>query len=229
MPAEPYPENLDEEDGRFVTNFVSLQSIATSHAQNDSGLFELNFRDDRYLPFEGAGAISRWRIEMDKELAAFDFNSISDVVLHLKYTAREGGELLKSKAKDTLRKALADLELYPQSRAFSFQHEFPNEWVQLKQGKEVLLKNLQDRLPFFAQGRKITLGDTIWLARGPDGLKIKVNDEEIQLNENPELNKLLMASSSTLSDLQNVKLSIPDPATLESLIMMIQYKLGKKG
>jgi hypothetical protein len=36
-----------------------MQSIATSHAQNDSGMFELNFRDERYLPFEGAGAISR--------------------------------------------------------------------------------------------------------------------------------------------------------------------------
>ena len=35
-----------------------VQSIVTSHGQNDSGLFELNFRDERYLPFEGAGAIS---------------------------------------------------------------------------------------------------------------------------------------------------------------------------
>jgi hypothetical protein len=30
------------------------QSIATSNAQNDDGMFELNFRDERYLPFEGA-------------------------------------------------------------------------------------------------------------------------------------------------------------------------------
>ena len=63
-PANPYAEIEDGEDARFVTNFAALQSIATSHAQNDSGMFELNFRDERYLPFEGAGAISRWRIRL---------------------------------------------------------------------------------------------------------------------------------------------------------------------
>ena len=42
---------------------VGIQAIATSTGQNDAGLFELNFRDERYLPFEGAGAISQWRLE----------------------------------------------------------------------------------------------------------------------------------------------------------------------
>ena len=27
-------------------------------------MFELNFHDERHVPFEGAGAISRWRIEL---------------------------------------------------------------------------------------------------------------------------------------------------------------------
>jgi hypothetical protein len=27
-------------------------------------MFELNFRDERYLPFEGAGAISTWQLEL---------------------------------------------------------------------------------------------------------------------------------------------------------------------
>ena len=40
-------------DDRFHYNVGSLQSISTSNAQNDSGIFELNFRDERYLPFEG--------------------------------------------------------------------------------------------------------------------------------------------------------------------------------
>src|SRR5262249_35302399 len=53
--ADQYAEKEDEDDDRFVTNFAAMQSIATSHAQNDSGLFELNFHDERYLPFEGAG------------------------------------------------------------------------------------------------------------------------------------------------------------------------------
>ena len=73
-----------------------LQAVATSNAQNDSGLFELNFRDERYLPFEGAGVMSRWRIELPAEFRQFDYDTISDAVLHIKYTAREGGVTLRS-------------------------------------------------------------------------------------------------------------------------------------
>jgi hypothetical protein len=91
-PADPYLEKDGEEDDRFVANFAAMQSIATSHAQNDSGMFELNFRDERYLPFEGAGAISRWRIDLPKDCNAFDFNTLSDAILHLKYTAKEGAK-----------------------------------------------------------------------------------------------------------------------------------------
>src|SRR5262249_30597031 len=50
-------------DLRFVYNSGGVQSMVTSTARDDAGLFELNFRDERYLPFEGAGAISSWRLE----------------------------------------------------------------------------------------------------------------------------------------------------------------------
>ena len=45
-------------------DFSAIESVAISHGQNDSGLFELNFNDERYLPFEGAGAISRWKLKL---------------------------------------------------------------------------------------------------------------------------------------------------------------------
>lgn len=69
QPFDPYPRNTGDDgspadDLRFRDLRVPVQAIATSGAQSDAGLFELNFRDDRYLPFEGAGAISRWRIEL---------------------------------------------------------------------------------------------------------------------------------------------------------------------
>lgn len=86
----------------LFANRVGIQSIATSQAQNDSGLFELNFRDDRYLPFEGAGAISRWRLELPKNFRQFDYGSIADVVLHISYTAREGGERLKKSVQEKM-------------------------------------------------------------------------------------------------------------------------------
>jgi hypothetical protein len=92
-----YPRTLPD-DGRFKDNFVSVQSIATSTGLNDSGMFELNFRDERYLPFEGAGAISTWMLEMPPDRNAFDFETISDVVLRLNYTARDGGSDFAAKA-----------------------------------------------------------------------------------------------------------------------------------
>jgi hypothetical protein len=33
----------------------AVQSIVTSGGSNDSGIFETNLRDERFLPFEGAG------------------------------------------------------------------------------------------------------------------------------------------------------------------------------
>ena len=75
-PVDGYAERDGEEDDRFMTNWAPVQAIATSTGQNDSGLFELNFRDERYLPFEGAGAISRWRIELDPDSNGFDFNTL---------------------------------------------------------------------------------------------------------------------------------------------------------
>ncbi|MBK6642997.1 MAG: hypothetical protein IPG39_18100 [Bacteroidetes bacterium] len=68
--AEKYEHNNDEgiwtEDTRFKESNVPAKAIATSTGQRDSGMFELSFRDERYLPFEGAGAISEWEIELTR-------------------------------------------------------------------------------------------------------------------------------------------------------------------
>lgn len=93
---------IDANDDRFSDYFGSLQSIVTSSAQNDSGLFETNLRDERYLPFENSGVISEWQLQLPadpKEYPAqFDYSTISDVILHVRYTARDGGGLLRNGA-----------------------------------------------------------------------------------------------------------------------------------
>jgi hypothetical protein len=169
-PAQPYhldPNDLN--DDRFIVNFAAQQSIATSHAQNDSGVFELNFRDERYLPFEGAGAISEWQIELPKTTNAFDFSTISDLVLHLKYTAREGGEGLRTAARDDRKKMISDAALSPLARLFSLKTEFPTEWHRFLHpnepaaGQEYLHKiNLEltmERFPFLFRGEQLELNN----------------------------------------------------------------------
>jgi hypothetical protein len=74
--------------------------IATSSGQNDAGLFEVNLRDERWLPFEGQGAVSTWTLTLDPRDNNFDLSSVTDVVLHLRYSARPGGDA------EVVRKAL---------------------------------------------------------------------------------------------------------------------------
>src|SRR5207237_6801091 len=56
-------------------------SIATSTGQSDAGVFELSFRDERYLPFEGGGAVSTWELSLPDAFRTFDYGTISDVIL----------------------------------------------------------------------------------------------------------------------------------------------------
>jgi hypothetical protein len=91
-----------ESDPGFTFNFSSIQQMVTSSAQNDAGMFETVLRDERYLPFEGHGAISEWKLELNKDFRNFDFNSISDVILNVKYSARQAGAVLATKVKSEL-------------------------------------------------------------------------------------------------------------------------------
>ena len=143
-----------------------MQAIATSSGQNDSGLFELNFRDERYLPFEGAGVISRWRIDMPKDCNAFDFITLTDVILHLKYTAREGGEMLGSAAKKAILDSIKDPDVSPLTRLFSARHEFPTEWDrflhptdQTATSQTMQLDLSFERFPFQFRNRSIQISE----------------------------------------------------------------------
>jgi hypothetical protein len=163
-----------EDDPRFINNFAAVQSIATSHGQNDSGLFELNFRDERYLPFEGAGVVSEWRIDLPRECNAFDFETIADVIIKLSYTAREGGELLRKKAWNAAtlpgphaQKAHEPLGAAPAqeglTRLYSARHEFSGEWHQFltppdtASSQTLSLKLSKERFPFPYRGRDIQI------------------------------------------------------------------------
>ena len=144
-----YPRNTDDhglptDDDRFVENNIPVKAIAASSAQNDSGVFELSFRDERYLPFEGAGAISEWSLELfndlpsnnpdpanpdfGKPLRQFDYSTISDAILHVKYTAREDAGAFKNGAIAHLRDYFSQDGATPSLRMFNLRQEFPSQW-----------------------------------------------------------------------------------------------------
>lgn len=112
-----------------------LASVAISVNQEDSGLFEPNLRDERYLPFEGRGVEeSQWRLELPDVVRQFDYETISDVILTIRYTALDGGEITKGLVGDL--KGALDLIDRPdgalhgqgQMRIFSARAEFPEAW-----------------------------------------------------------------------------------------------------
>jgi len=175
--GESYAEDLSstDPDPRFRHDFVSTQSIATSTGQNDSGLFELNFRDERYLPFEGAGAISRWRLELsgkwpEGHWPQFDVQTIADVILHFRYTARDGVESLKTAAIRNLNQALNQLAAPAEGsetedqgllRLFSLRHEFPTDWQRFSQAtgstRRLSFVVTRERFPYFLQGKTLKI------------------------------------------------------------------------
>jgi hypothetical protein len=151
----------NEEDQRFRDFRGTIQSIVTSTAQNDAGLFELNLRDERYLPFEGAGVISKWRIELPLGIATFNADTISDVILHFRYTAREAGGL-KQSATDSVRSILQSEE--GKTLMFSLQQDFPNAWHKFiadsnPETKKLNIQITPDHLPYWT--RKNTVNDDL--------------------------------------------------------------------
>jgi len=171
------------DDPRFSDYFGSLQSIVTSTGQNDSGLFETNLHDERYLPFEGSGAISVWQLELPTDLRQFDYETIADVILHVRYTAREGGGLLRKGAVDNLKNAIANAQTVGSVRLFSIRHEFPTEWARFRNVQlsdttkfaELSLTLRAEHYPFWSQGLLNTLKQMEFFAQTTKG--VTLNDK----------------------------------------------------
>jgi hypothetical protein len=136
-------------DPRMVRSYAAREAIATSSGQNDSGMFELNFRDERYLPFEYQGAVSRWRIELPPENNYFDMDTLSDVIVNLNYMSREGGGMLRQAAMEAARKHLPGEGWC----FFDVRHEFPDAWQMLRnscreKGRDARLELRMERKMF---------------------------------------------------------------------------------
>jgi hypothetical protein len=81
--------NAVEMGGSLKENLRASQQVALSGGVDDDGLFTFTFNDDRYLPFEGTGAISRWLLRFPnhgKQEAML--KSLTDIIVRIQYTAK---------------------------------------------------------------------------------------------------------------------------------------------
>jgi hypothetical protein len=165
-----YPRNTTASgqpanDSRFGDNAGITASIATSSAVNDNGLFQLNFNDERYLPFEFSGAISSWYIQMPSQFMQFDYNSISDLIIQLRYTSRDGGAGLQAAAQANLQSKLTSSLTTPGLglfRVFSAKRDFPTQWYKFlnspnANGTQELDLAITERFPYFTKNPGMTI------------------------------------------------------------------------
>ena len=104
---------------RLRTDWQVNQQVALSSGVDDSGLFVLDFQDPRYLPFEGTGAVSTWRLTMPKAANRIDYNAISDVVIQLRYTAASDEKLRTEVVKLAPVKNYSGVTVYPLAQQWS--------------------------------------------------------------------------------------------------------------
>jgi hypothetical protein len=148
-----------DEDTRFIIQKGFGEKIATSHGEYDNGLFSLKFDDDRFLPFEGAGAISSWDIIMPREHNQFDYSTLTDVILHINYNAQDAGEQLGTAAKTSLNTVLSG----GGTLLVGLKHCFPTEWNNFlnpaPSGSEQILSFIitKAHYPFLARMHEIEL------------------------------------------------------------------------
>jgi len=186
----PYARSV--EDNRFSDYFGSLESIVTSSGQNDSGLFETALHDERVLPFEGSGVISTWQLQLPANPAAddrcqFDYDTISDIILHFRYTAREGGEALRDSALTNAKDLINQARAVASVRVLSVRHDFPNEWAGLKAtpSDQQLPYNLvlplrEEHFPLWFQKDSDQISKLeVFSKPSPEAATLSVNDNEL--------------------------------------------------
>ncbi|EWC46862.1 hypothetical protein DRE_03874 [Drechslerella stenobrocha 248] len=245
--SNSYPEDTaaPNSDTRFRYNLGSIQSVATSTAQSDTGTFELNFRDERYLPFEGTGAISTWLIELPRTIRQFDYSTITDAVLTLRYTARDGGASLRKVVddiqRDSLNNILTQAKVAGLYAAYVLPVTFPTEWWQLRNttNHTTHITIGAQHLPYFTVGHGPQIDKITWFAVGtgvkspPGSLAVKIDDHPDDaltlVPEDKGYGKFCYSGSSNdgvITIGKQFKLQMADTAAVKELVLVVHYVLN---
>ncbi|MCJ1439459.1 hypothetical protein MMC27_008853 [Xylographa pallens] len=166
--AKEYNPKENDDEGsnadQFRTDRIPISAIAVSTGMHDSGAFELNFRDDRFMPFELAGAVSDWHFELPTTIRQFDYQTISDVVLHMRYTALDGGPLLKKAANDSVLEFSTEIQKvgadYGLVSYFDLKNDFSSQWYtfqsDLRKAEQLQKAEKQQKKPEAMAGERET-------------------------------------------------------------------------
>jgi hypothetical protein len=237
-----YKPDINEMPG--VTRHGADTYITTSSAQNDTGTFEFSFRDERYLPFEGAGAVeSEWSLELPS-FHSFNYDTISDVIIGMSYTAKEDGDFraqVQDQIEDDLKQLAEDEGIF---RLVSLKHDFPNAFHKLlnpaTEGAEqetdfVIGKN---HFPYFLSKKELKLSKPVRIYLIPKGdNKIETQNLILTINGKPidsswtEYTKSVQEATITLAGYPDMTWKINagvdgfDKEKLDNILILMQCKI----
>jgi hypothetical protein len=224
--------------------------MVTSTGQNDTGMFDLNLRDERYLTFEGHGAISEWKIEINKDFKTFDVQTISDVILHVRFTARQGGKVLASKVTTQLNANFANIIKTQTNgtgffKMISMKTDFPTEFHRLIHSPAaphaVDITIGAQHLPYWLSTTNLEFDaganvQTMFIKPKKDQvinvntLNIKLNGQTVQFVP-PEsvgtLKKGIVTQSGALFGIWSIDTGATalDPTKIDDVILLIKYQI----
>ena len=200
-------------------NWRANQQVALSHVDQyteNNGMFELNFGDERYLPFEGTGAVSNWRLELNGIKGSYNPADLLDVTIKLRYTAKQGGSRLANEVRGVLKP-------YHATSFFDMAYNFSNQWAALTEGDvdEVEITFTRDMFPNMSSSKIIGLFMRYEYADEQGGAIFTINDD-LQVPNNTYL------QPHTLNVGQNGSswtfMLKGDGSTLKNAEMVLVYK-----
>ncbi|KAI5840127.1 hypothetical protein DFP73DRAFT_612976 [Morchella snyderi] len=150
---DSYAKGIAGDKESFYTDDIPIDNIATSSGLNDGGVAKTaSSLDDRYLPFEGAGVISRWRLELPPHFRAFDYRKVPDATVHVRYTSVYGGTTLKRIAGEYVDWYLGGIRATKGGAfaLFDIRADFATEWKTFLDTYSMSMASLENTLPFFA-------------------------------------------------------------------------------
>ncbi|PKY09375.1 hypothetical protein P168DRAFT_301892 [Aspergillus campestris IBT 28561] len=206
-----------QREASFRTDHIPLTSVPVSNCYKDAGVWDTDYRpSDQYGPFEGAGAISSWRISLPKTLRQFDYRSISDVVLHIPCSSFGAGRLLERSASAAVEDwasapppfFFADSSAYGnvgKVLAINLEEDYPEKWKELAAGDPMSLDQVEDRPRFWARAHKSPVQSSeVTLFITPSTSE----DNNIMLNDNIELTQdQSLGEYSTYSAMRSLDLA----------------------
>ena len=157
------------------SNWRDGQQIAISRIQEDNGILDSFPDQERYEHFEGTGAVSRWRLEINGSPGdSLDIANLEDVIINVEYTALQGGQAYADSIKGLLKP-------YPTTTLLDLSLVSGDNWLDFLDGDTdtLTLPLTRDLFPNMSGGKV----SSIYLFVEADG----DSRGNVQLNQDEEL------------------------------------------